>query len=713
MMNKKTCLYAETNKSPHKKQKNFKSNQVISLAMVAVMMFTAPASDIMITDVYAENLQIGTDWGNTGSDSENNKNDNNGNSGSEDNKDDNKGDNGDWSEGEGVGDDKGDGSGGSGTGSEENQNPTPTPTAQEKKEMESIMTGLSTFDFKAYKWPSSLNIGTLAYSMADSLYKMRKSESKKTRLWDNDDDITKDMKNFYSSTNWNNFEGMYETIEISNSCQAILTEEVKQYEELLDAAAAKYGFTPYKEIFKAMAQARFNEYKDDYEEAKATNGNKLKKTTTVKVAVKDKDGKKTDKEETKEVEVANENFRYDLFHIDGSWLARVDNGDKTPVGAAVAPTATPEPTPIPWTYISGTPVPPPPTPWPERDDETPSQKKWHRENGSSYTVADSIDIAAQAFAKIIEDACYPSPYSTDTLMSAVQGFEFGGDSDQIQKRYRASSTKPAGFSDFVTFTEYCDQQAMTMKKEDSDSNSGSSNNNNEEDVDYDAIIAKYANAIAYGEKRQDDGTNGDTKHGDYKYSDQFFYQKVFENYTCTGGGSMDYGQLPEEYKEILKKCMKTWDSRVTKERREIIQQGILLYGVTYSMDLARGDTNIDNPKYLDCSSFVGQCYWRSGVATEGRAAASWSTPTNSSGIFNKIDSSESIPGDIGQQCWPGNAGGADHTGIYIGTVDGQRYYLHCTSWSPETNAKYSPGKGIVIGVSAKLDNNAARYHGFS
>ena len=202
-------------------------------------------------------------------------------------------------------------------------------------------------------------------------------------------------------------------------------------------------------------------------------------------------------------------------------------------------------------------------------------------------------------------------------------------------------------------------------------------------------------------------------YGEYKYSDQFFYQKVFENYTCTGGGSMDYGQLPEEYKEILKKCMKTWDSRVTKERREIIQQGILLYGVTYSMDLARGDTNIDNPKYLDCSSFVGQCYWRSGVATEGRAAASWSTPTNSSGIFNKIDSSESIPGDIGQQCWPGNAGGADHTGIYIGTVDGQRYYLHCTSWSPETNAKHSPGKGIVIGVSAKLDNNAARYHGFS
>lgn len=684
MMNKKTCLYAETNRSPHKKQKNFKSNQVISLAMVAVMTFTAPASDIMITDVYAENLQIGTDWGNTGSDSENNKNDNNENSGSEDNKDDNKDDNGGWAEGEGVGDDKGDGSGGSGTGSEENQNPTPTPTAQEKKEMESIMTGLSTFDFKAYKWPSSLNIGTLAYSMADSLYKMRKSESKKTRLWDNDDDITKDMKNFYSSTNWNNFEGMYETIEISNSCQAVLTEEVKQYEELLDAAAAKYGFTPYKEIFKAMAQARFNEYKDDYEEAKATNGNKLKKTTTVKVTVKDKDGKKTDKEETKEVEVANENFRYDLFHIDGSWLARVDNGDKTPVGAAVAPTATPEPTPIPWTYISGTPVPPPPTPWPERDDETPSQKKWHRENGSSYTVADSIDIAAQAFAKIIEDAGYPSPYSTDTLMSAVQGFEFGGDSDQIQKRYRASSTKPTGFSDFVTFTEYCDQQAMTMKKEDSDSNSSSSNNNNEEDVDYDAIIAKYANAIAYGEKRQDDGAHGDTKHGDYKYSDQFFYEKVFANYTCSGGGSIDLGNLPDDLKQILKECMKTWDSRVTKERREIIQQGILLYGVKYGSDGANGHykntPSVDNPQYLDCSSFVAQAYWRAGILTRNDAAT-WFTGTFCENFDHLSSADELIPGDTGQKSWSSGGGPTEHIGIYIGTVNGTRYWLHCTSGS--------------------------------
>ena len=111
------------------------------------------------------------------------------------------------------------------------------------------------------------------------------------------------------------------------------------------------------------------------------------------------------------------------------------------------------PTPLPWGDISGTPVPPPATPWPDADDESEAQKKWHRDNGSCYTVADSIDIAAQAFSRIIEDACYPSPYSTETLMSAVQGFEFGGDSEAIKNRFSTTSTKLSGFTNFCYIYE--------------------------------------------------------------------------------------------------------------------------------------------------------------------------------------------------------------------------------------------------------------------
>ena len=257
MYNKKTCHNAETNMSPHKRQKKYKKNQILSVVMAIACTVVTPASDValsmafMTQNVYAENIQTTFPDGWNKDDKDDKKDDkNNTGSGNTDS-------------------DKNTGNTGN-TGTEPTptlgavESPTPTPTAKEKKAMESIMPGLSKFDFQAYKWPGSVSVGTLAYSMAESLYTMRNSETKKPLLWNNDDDVTQDMKNFYSSTNWNNFEGMYETIEISNFCQAILSDEVKQFEDLMDAAAEKYGFKPYKEIFKAIAQARFNEYKDDY-----------------------------------------------------------------------------------------------------------------------------------------------------------------------------------------------------------------------------------------------------------------------------------------------------------------------------------------------------------------------------------------------------------------------------------------------------------------
>ena len=687
MYNKKTCHNAETNMSPRKRQKKYKKNQILSVVMAIACTVVTPASDValsmalMTQNVYAENIQTTFPDGWNKDDKDDKNNTGSVNTGTENN-----------------GNETGGGSGGASgeLGAAESptptptlgavESPTPTPTAKEKKAMESIMPGLSKFDFQAYKWPGSVSVGTLAYSMAESLYTMRNSETKKPLLWNNDDDVTQDMKNFYSSTNWNNFEGMYETIEISNFCQAVLSDEVKQFEDLMDAAAEKYGFKPYKEIFKAIAQARFNEYKDNYATAKAIKGNEVEKEVTTT----DKKGNTTTKK------TGNPDFKFDLFHINGSWLARAENGDETPVGSLVAPTASPMPTPLPWDDISGTPVPPPATPWPDADEESEAQKKWHRDNGSCYTVADSIDIAAQAFSRIIQDACYPSPYSTETLMSAVQGFEFGGDSEAIKNRFSTTSTKLSGFTKFVTFTSYCDQQSMASKKQEEESSS-------DEEVDYDSIIKRYAKVIADGAKRTDEGKEKkDDKYGEYKYSDQFFYQKVFENYKCTGGGSMDYGELPESMKEILRKCMQTWDSRVTKERREIIQQGVLLYGVTYSMGLngdpPRNSPSPENPKYLDCSSFVGQCYWRAGVL--GRNAIGWCTGdfASSSNQMKQISEDELIPGDMGQLYWhPGGSGAREHIGIFIGKVDGQSYYIHCTGSSPEApGVKHPPGKGIVI-----------------
>ena len=536
--------------------------------------------------------------------------------------------------------------------------PTPTPklSKQEKAALELIMPGLSKFKFEGYEWPESLTVGGLAFSIAESLYTMRNSKNhKKTVLW-NDEEITNEMKNFYSTTDWTKFEGMQETVQISNSCEAILSEEVQQYEKLLDAAAEENGFKIYKEIFKAIAQARFNENKKEYERKKAKG--KIK-------------GKGTDK--------------FDLFHIDGSWI---DGGD-TPVGKAKAATPTPMPS------VTVTPSPDPskapseilissPTPMPATDDKSPDEKNYDKEN---YTVQESINLAAEAFASILQNAVYPSPYDTNDLISVVQGFEFGGSSNAIKNQYNSSSVKLDGINGFIAFAEYCDKKSLSGNKSESETS---------EETDYDKIIESYAKVIADNKTRYknplDEDDNDYGTYGKYKYSDQKFYSKVFENYRCSGGGSIDYGNLPDDMKEILRQCMQTWDSRVTKERRAIIQNGILLYGVTYSMDYAR--TDIKNPKYLDCSSFVGQCYWRSGVATQGSDAAYWSTPTIS-GVFTEISESQLIPGDIGQKCWPGQAYGADHVGIYIGTVNGTRYWLHCTGGTTD-GVYHAPGKGVKI-----------------
>ena len=496
------------------------------------------------------------------------------------------------------------------------------------KFLNDIMQGLASFAYKDYKWPNSLTVGSTAFAIAEGIYEKRNTETKDPVFW-SDSELTEQMENFYSTTDWTKFTGMYETVEISNTCEAVLTKEVSAYESLMDAAADKYGFSSYKEIFKAIAQTRYNDHKDLYQAAK--------KRGEIK-------GEETDK--------------FDLFHIDGSWIDG-KKGSKTPVGEDVAPTPTPTivPTPTPTVNEDGTVLVPSPTPYPKN----PKPADIDLLGKNSIAVSQSIDYAAQEFSDILADAVYPSPYNTDALISVVQGFEFGGNSTKIKNRYKKVGKEFPDTTGFISFTLFCDRQSAA----------GSTSETEERaDIDYDKIIKRYAKIIANGKKR-----SKAAKYGTYRYSDQKFYQKVFENYKCTGsGGSLDMGKLPEEYKEILRKCMATWDSRVTKERREIIQQGIMLYGVKYSMGYAR--SNIDNPTYLDCSSFVGQSYWRAKVA--GKDAAYWSTPTISN-VFKKIDASQLIPGDIGQKHWPGLPYGADHVGIYLGTVNGTKYWMHCTS----------------------------------
>lgn len=143
-------------------------------------------------------------------------------------------------------------------------------------------------------------------------------------------------------------------------------------------------------------------------------------------------------------------------------------------------------------------------------------------------------------------------YDTNDLISVVQGFEFGGSSNAIKNQYNSSSVKLDGINGFIAFEEYCDKKSLSGNKSESESS---------KETDYDKIIEGYAKVIADNKTRyknpHDEDDNDYGTYGKYKYSDQKFYSKVFENYRCSGGGSIDYGNLPGDMKEILRQCSKS------------------------------------------------------------------------------------------------------------------------------------------------------------
>ena len=130
-----------------------------------------------------------------------------------------------------------------------------------------------------------------------------------------------------------------------------------------------------------------------------------------------------------------------------------------------------------------------PTPMPATDDKSPDEKNYDKEN---YTVQESINLAAEAFASILQNAVYPSPYDTNDLISVVQGFEFGGSSNAIKNQYNSSSVKLDGINGFIAFAEYCDKKSLSGNKSESETS---------EETDYDKIIERYAKVIADNKTR--------------------------------------------------------------------------------------------------------------------------------------------------------------------------------------------------------------------
>ena len=67
----------------------------------------------------------------------------------------------------------------------------------------------------------------------------------------------------YKVSDWTKFSGLDVSLRADTKIEAKLSDEIKKYEEELEAAAKEYGFEAYVELFKALAEQRHYDGKKD------------------------------------------------------------------------------------------------------------------------------------------------------------------------------------------------------------------------------------------------------------------------------------------------------------------------------------------------------------------------------------------------------------------------------------------------------------------
>lgn len=254
-------------------------------------------------------------------------------------------------------------------------------------------------------------------------------------------------------------------------------------------------------------------------------------------------------------------------------------------------------------------------------------------NKTSLTVKQSAELAATLLAECLEEANYPDQYDTDALACVVQAFEF----DEINAGY----------------VDYCDGDYSKESAE------------------------EYANEKSNGTLRED-AAEASAK-GPYEYHDQYYPPKVFQYYSVI---YFDETAMTEEEKQLLKEAQASWSDwdDLDGGRFDVIEKGLSLFGkVRYSQE-QRLQPSIDNPNYLDCSSFVAWSYYQAGytsIPVDGYTGTF--VEKAQSGVLTQISESELRPGDICLKNASMAGGNSNHALIYLGeSSSGQHIFLHCT-----------------------------------
>lgn len=172
---------------------------------------------------------------------------------------------------------------------------------------------------------------------------------------------------------------------------------------------------------------------------------------------------------------------------------------------------------------------------------------------------------------------------------------------------------------------------------------------------------------------------------------------IFSQKMCAELGYASYGDV-EYVPHVLRYYVANPETAVTNESAKsileelkennkadadvwaVIEKGASLIGsVQYSMEKRQGDGR-DNPEFLDCSSFTAWSFHKAG--NNGVAYESTTETFRTSSKFVDIEAKNLRPGDIGLKSPTAGTGGANHVGIYCGTLkNGTKVWLHCTSSS--------------------------------
>lgn len=172
---------------------------------------------------------------------------------------------------------------------------------------------------------------------------------------------------------------------------------------------------------------------------------------------------------------------------------------------------------------------------------------------------------------------------------------------------------------------------------------------------------------------------------------------IFSQKMCAELGYSSYGDV-EYVSHVLRYYVANPETAVTNESAKsileelkennkadadvwaVIEKGASLIGsVQYSMEKRQGDGR-DNPEFLDCSSFTAWSFHKAG--NNGIAYGSTTETFRISSKFVDIEAKNLRPGDIGLKSPTAGTGGANHVGIYCGTLkNGTKVWLHCTSSS--------------------------------